>query len=447
MATNLGVLPPQQIPSAGPPLAMPGPTSHPSSTVTQPQQSDTAAMMTLILQELTLIKQGMQSLGTANTEQTKLISTLKTEFEKHLQEHVSLKSEVSGNSAALASQHTDLCDLQKKVDNYESRIAILEGQSRRQDMLISELRSELTRQTAKTMKANTVFYNITETESETNEQTKSKITNFLRDEMKIPQERVDQIAFLKVHRLGSKQSQKVVKDQEGTDQTDVKPPAPRPIIVKFHDNDKDLVFRHIKMLDRTKFAVTDQFPNEYQEDRLLFKDRMKTDPSLVNVPATDKKLYDNQLIVKGKPYILPERSRETAPEHYNASEVDWERDPPHITVGPTISEKRSVFQGYRAKIRDLEDAQLMVDLIHSDLRSQPATHVAYAYRIQAGSRIIEHMNDDREYGAGRQLLGVLRDKGKVNMMVCVARWYGGQNLGPKRKILYANAAKDVLGLH
>ena len=443
MATDAGVLPPHS--TASVPLTLPSQISHMVGSVTQSQQNDDVSVMPLILQELQLIKQGMQSLGTASTQQTNLLSNLKIDFERHLTDYATLKTEVNSNSTALASQHTDLCDLQKKVDNYESRIAILEGQTRRQDMLISELRSELTRQTAKTMKVNTVFYNITEDESETNEQTRTKIKNFITDELMIPTEHAEKITYLKVHRLGNKPSQQFVNAFK--EQNPGKTLAPRPIIVKFPDDDKNLVFQHVKNLDRSKYAVTDQFPNEYQEERLLFKDRMKTDPALSGIPAQNKKLFDNQLIVNGKPYTLPERSRETAPEQYNASDVDWERDPPHVTVGPSISEKRSVFQGYRARVRDLQDSQIESDLIHSDLGSQAATHVAYAYRIQSGSKIIEHMHDDREHGAGRQLLGVLRDKGRLNAMVCVARWYGGINLGPRRKLLYGNAAKDVLELH
>ena len=56
------------------------------------------------------------------------------------------------------------------------------------------------------------------------------------------------------------------------------------------------------------------------------------------------------------------------------------------------------------------------------------------------------MDDDREFGVGRQLLDVLRDKKCVNTMVAVARWYGGINLGPKRKARYTESTKQVLDL-
>ena len=442
------------------PLASGLPSSQMNSQIAgsnlqaQCYNNDPNALMPVILHELQSIRQVMQTLTAANSEQTNLITTLKREFESHIQAHNSLKNEVTSNSTALSSQHTDICDLQKRVENYETRLSILEGNTRRQDLLINELRSELTKQVSRTMKVNTVFYNIAEKEYETNEEIKeetreetiAKVSEFLINEMKMPQELVQNFKYLKIHRLGNRQNRQKQQRFKKQGEEEDKPPAPRPIIVKFLDSDKELLFKYVKNLDRSKYAVSDQFPYEYQEERLLLKDRMKHDPALKDISAQEKRLIDNQLFVKKKLYVLPEQSKDTAPERYNASDIDWERDPPHITMGPSISEKGSVFQGFRARVRDLQEAQVTLDLIHADLRSQPATHLAYAYRIQSGSRIIEHMDDDREYGASRQILAELREKGCINAMVCVARWYGGQNLGPKRKVLYSQSAKDVLGI-
>ena len=404
---------------------------------------DTNTAMNLIFQELASIRNDVKTLTTVNTDQTNAINSLKLQFEGHIKDHNALKECVNENSSALSSQHSDILDLQKKVDNYETRLAILEGATRRQDLLTKELRTDLTKQISKSMKINTVFYNVTEGENETVEQTKAKVVSFLTDEMKMPAEEVETLSFLRVHRLGSKTKKDLNKE---TSPETSSTPTPRPIIVKFLDNDKQRVFSYIKNLDRSKFAVCDQYPTEYQESRLLLKDRMKNDPNISSVSAEEKRLIDNQLMVKGKPYVLPEHRQETAPEHYNASDVDWERDPPHITVGPSQSDRKSVFQGFRARIGDLQEAQVVLDLIHADFRAQPATHVAYAYRIKSGSHIIEHMDDDREFGVGRQLLDVLRDKKYVNTMVAVARWYGGINLGPKRKARYTESAKQVLDL-
>ena len=378
-----------------------------TSSNLQPQcNNDPNALMTVILQELQSIRQGMQTLTVSSTEQTNLITTLKREFESHIQAHNSLKNEVTSNSTALASQHTDICDLQKRVENYETRLAILEGNTRRQDLLIAELRNELTKQVSRTMKANTVFYNIAEMDfespeemrEETREETIAKVSGFLTDEMKMPQQIVQNLQYLKIHRLGNRQNKQNQQRLKKQNSEEVKPPAPRPIIVKFLDSDKEIVFKYVKNLDRSKYAVADQFPYEYQEERLLLKDRMKHDSVLKNIPAQEKRLIDNQLFVKKKLYVLPEQSRDTAPERYNASDIDWERDPPRITMGPSISDRGSVFQGFRARVRDLQEAQVTLDLIHADLRSQPATHLVYAYRIQSGSKIIEHINDDRNLG-------------------------------------------------
>ena len=62
-----------------------------------------------------------------------------------------------------------------------------------------------------------------------------------------------------------------------------------------------------------------------------------------------------------------------------------------------------------------------------------ATHNIYAYRIQKDDgKVIEGSVDDGEHGAGYQILKLLRDRGEVNVMTIVTRWFGSKHLGPRR---------------
>ena len=76
-----------------------------------------------------------------------------------------------------------------------------------------------------------------------------------------------------------------------------------------------------------------------------------------------------------------------------------------------------------------------------------ATHNIYAYRIQeSGDRIVEHYDDDGEYGAGRRILELLRTNNITNKLICVTRWFGGKKLGPARYQIITDSAKQVIEL-
>ena len=57
---------------------------------------------------------------------------------------------------------------------------------------------------------------------------------------------------------------------------------------------------------------------------------------------------------------------------------------------------------------------------------------------------VEHFNDDREWGAGKRLLSILKEKGIKNKLLVVTRWFGGAYLGSKRFQLITKAAAAVL---
>ncbi len=60
----------------------------------------------------------------------------------------------------------------------------------------------------------------------------------------------------------------------------------------------------------------------------------------------------------------------------------------------------------------------------SDNRVARATHNIYINRIKGvGNKVVEHYEDDGEWGAGRRLT-VLQEKAITNTLVCVTRWCG-----------------------
>ncbi len=74
-----------------------------------------------------------------------------------------------------------------------------------------------------------------------------------------------------------------------------------------------------------------------------------------------------------------------------------------------------------------------------------ATHNVYAYRYRDEHNILhEASNDDRERGAGHQLLLMLQEKNLEDVMVIGTRWYGGSHVGKVRFDLYKETVKEAL---
>ncbi|XP_055363122.1 uncharacterized protein LOC129603849 [Betta splendens] len=103
---------------------------------------------------------------------------------------------------------------------------------------------------ARSMRDNLVFSGIPE---QAEENTETTIKNFIKQQMKIPAEVVDKMAFHRSHRLGGRRP-------DGQ--------RPRPIVAKFHDfKAKKLVKSRGRQLKGTDYSVNDQFPKEILDRR------------------------------------------------------------------------------------------------------------------------------------------------------------------------------------
>ena len=89
---------------------------------------------------------------------------------------------------------------------------------------------------------------------------------------------------------------------------------------------------------------------------------------------------------------------------------------------------------YHADVKCRKDAKMVLDTISAKLKEAMPTHMVYAYRLSQGdgNSVVEYREDDHEHGASRNILRVLQKMNKVNSIVVIARWYGGENLGKKR---------------
>ena len=117
-----------------------------------------------------------------------------------------------------------------------------------------------------------------------------------------------------------------------------------------------------------------------------------------------------------------------------------------LVSGALETEKKSVFQGFAARVRSAEEVRAVLAHIAALPRVARATHPAmHAYRIAtpSGATLADN-DDDGEAGAGAKLAQLLVNMQASGVLVVVARWYGGVPLGPARFGIIANCARKVL---
>lgn len=108
-------------------------------------------------------------------------------------------------------------------------------------------------------------------------------------------------------------------------------------------------------------------------------------------------------------------------------ELSFKAPSKEIDVELTI--KRSRFIGSVRCTLNAEEAQEQLKAITE--KYPKATHYCWAYRLGAGSSLLEHCSDAGEPAgtAGRPILGSLKRAGLENTLLVVTRYFGGVKLG------------------
>lgn len=91
--------------------------------------------------------------------------------------------------------------------------------------------------------------------------------------------------------------------------------------------------------------------------------------------------------------------------------------------------KKSRFFGEATAIENRAAAKQFIADVKA--RNRQATHYCYAYRLGSGDDKLEYATDAGEpkNTAGQPILAAIRANGLTNVIVVVARFYGGINLG------------------
>lgn len=306
--------------------------------------------------------------------------------------------------------------LDEENTNLREQCKLLEGRVTRLETETTSLREELLSLQARSMRDNLIFYNVPEPQHENPENT---LRSFLRDEMSISEADLTRITCDRVHRLGKK-----------TERT-------RPLIAKFNPSSgKDIIYKHTRFLNKQKrFGISEQLPRELEER----KKRLLPEYKEAKRRNLNPKWSLDKLIINNK---VKEIKKDTITDIYtDPTSTSSSLRPRHTQP---IKQKTTTFQGHCVPITDRDE---IIPALHALYINPPvarASYNPYAYRLRCGTEIIEHYDDDREWGAGRALLQVLRDMDIVDNMVCVSEWRGRTVLGPARFRHFADTARQAL---
>lgn len=231
-----------------------------SASPQSPEPTEEAAQMDLE-SRLDRLYQKIESLITVKlTEQEKIL--------KALQESMNFQSKDIQELKEKNDQLTTLCGKQQQ------EIDQLTGETNK---LSRNLIDVQTRQ----MAPNVVIHGIPGLENESASESEAKIVNFMKNDLKIPQDERDAIKIQVAHRFGKP-----------------RPGQPRPMVIRV-EKGKDRIFQYVRNLAGTKFSVQQQYPPE-------ILDRRKTlFPIMRNNKLKGKrcKLVADRLYIDGVLYV------------------------------------------------------------------------------------------------------------------------------------------------
>ena len=311
-----------------------------------------------------------------------------------------------------------LDELQNDTGRNETRINIMTNIIISQDRELKEMRREIIEMKRQKNRDKIRIVGLIQPLSETRSGLRATVQSFFKETMEIQEE----IEFTQVYRMGAGR----VQD--------------RPVRVKLKNSeDKMTLFKNASNLKgktnakKQSFYVENELDPEWAEQRRCFRDLLKENKEdeldLTIKMRKDEIMVNNSVITKQihSPTVsemlkLDEEERKVI---MNTKLVPVEE----------YQEKDSDYYVYVQKANSVD--QVQKGLIKLRLKHGDATHVSCAYRLEnASGPFNQEGHDDHEYGAGRTILRVLKQKGLRNISVFIVRYFGGTKLGDRRfKIL------------
>jgi len=125
-------------------------------------------------------------------------------------------------------------------------------------------------------------------------------------------------------------------------------------------------------------------------------------------------------------------------------------DIPEIFSGDPITDRKSTFQAFLARVVHPKQAMRVLGKLLENKKIANAAHNMWAFRVggdgqsKGSAPVIARCDDDGETHAGSRMLHLLEILEATNVMVIVTRWYGGIMLGPDRFKHISNITRNIL---
>ncbi|CCC70030.1 hypothetical protein NCAS_0D04490 [Naumovozyma castellii] len=155
-------------------------------------------------------------------------------------------------------------------------------------------------------------------------------------------------------------------------------------------------------------------------------------------------LFDFLTELDGILYMEEEETQEVTNEQTNQELIQIDPFEGWVSSDP-ITDRGSTFMAFAAKVNSEEEAFALLEQLKTDHKIRKANHVMSAWRIKNNDLVFQDSDDDGETAAGSRMLHLITIMDVWNVIVVVARWFGGVHIGPDRfKHINSTAREAVL---
>jgi hypothetical protein len=190
--------------------------------------------------------------------------------------------------------------------------------------------------------------------------------------------------------------------------------------------------------DRYAIRVMPQTPDIRRFNRA--KTQELASPYRKAHPSAKIEVYDTHFTIDGKT-IRDEIRPATAEEVLMRTKDDQDdMDDIKFHKTETTEERRSKFTLFAANITSSDEAKVAYKAIHKDMTASSATHLIAAYIVDDD---IRGWQDDNDFGMGRFLMKTMEEKGMKNIIMFLARNFGGVHLGQRRFNIISELVREM----
>ena len=380
-----------------------------------------------------------QSININNNAQQATLNTLMGKLDTVQQHHDSLKEEVSGHGG-LKSQ---LSELQEHCGIQEDRLKKLEDENKALKKELTVVKnilihtnhkvdsneSQIVDLKVRSMNSNILIHGIEENSQENLPQ---KISDLFNEEREI-----SNVRFASIHRMGKMAEKKSVEDPSA------KRPRPRIIVARLTNPElKHTIISKAAQLD-LNFRVTGQYPDEIRDARSRLY-HVKEDYDAKQVACDIK---GTKLVFKESKAVYHEKvSLPSAELLLTACEPEVQEKIENIPVfeGEVFRDRGNHIASFATQVASYKEVSNFCLKVLSSEKAIPANSNVLVYHFKDSNGVDhEGWSNDREFGAGLDILKHAKAQGCENYAVILSRKVG-EHLGFKRHTIFQENAYSAV---